>query len=105
MKLFVFIAGAIVGYILLRANLNPPGGRLINLDVARTVLVATAASLIAGLFAHVVDQLLGLESLTENGGGGGSVAGPAFSKIMSFALRRYGVTPTGAKSSHLPTTW
>jgi cell division protein FtsI (penicillin-binding protein 3) len=40
-----------------------------------------------------------------NGGGGGSVAGPAFSKIMSFALRRYGVAPTGAKSSHLPTTW
>ena len=32
----------------------------------------------------------------RNGGGGGSVAGPAFSKIMSFALRRYGVPPTGA---------
>jgi cell division protein FtsI (penicillin-binding protein 3) len=40
-----------------------------------------------------------------NGGGGGSVAGPAFSKIMSFALRRYGVTPTGAKPSELPTMW
>ena len=26
-----FLAGAIVGYILLRANLNPPGGRLISL--------------------------------------------------------------------------
>ena len=25
----------------------------------------------------------------RNGGGGGSVAGPAFSKIMSYALRRY----------------
>jgi cell division protein FtsI (penicillin-binding protein 3) len=41
----------------------------------------------------------------RNGGGGGSVAGPAFSKIMSFALRRYGVPPTGAQPSHLPTTW
>jgi cell division protein FtsI (penicillin-binding protein 3) len=41
----------------------------------------------------------------RNGGGGGSVAGPAFSKIMSFALRRYGVPPTGATPSHLPTTW
>jgi cell division protein FtsI (penicillin-binding protein 3) len=41
----------------------------------------------------------------RNGGGGGSVAGPAFSKIMSFALRRYGVAPSGAKPSHLPTTW
>jgi cell division protein FtsI (penicillin-binding protein 3) len=41
----------------------------------------------------------------RNGGGGGSVAGPAFSKIMSFALRRYGVPPSGAQASHLPTTW
>ncbi len=65
-----FLAGAMVGYILLRANLNPPGGRLIKLEVVRTVLVATAASLIAGLIAHVVDQLLGLESLTEHGGAG-----------------------------------
>ncbi len=40
-----------------------------------------------------------------NGGGGGSIAGPAFSKIMSFALRRYGVPPTGAQPSHIPTTW
>jgi cell division protein FtsI (penicillin-binding protein 3) len=41
----------------------------------------------------------------RNGGGGGSVAGPAFSKIMSFALRRYGVPPTGGQPSHIPTTW
>jgi cell division protein FtsI (penicillin-binding protein 3) len=41
----------------------------------------------------------------RNGGGGGGVAGPAFSKIMSFALRRYGVPPTGAQPSHIPTTW
>jgi cell division protein FtsI (penicillin-binding protein 3) len=37
--------------------------------------------------------------------GGGITAGPAFSKIMSFALRRYGVPPTGAKPSEIPTTW
>jgi putative peptidoglycan lipid II flippase len=67
-----FLAGAVVGYILLRANLKPPRGRrgLVGLDVVRTVLVATAASLLAGLLAHVVDQLLGLESLTKHGGGG-----------------------------------
>jgi cell division protein FtsI (penicillin-binding protein 3) len=41
----------------------------------------------------------------RNGGGGGSVAGPAFEKIMAFALRRYGVPPTGAKPSQIPTTW
>jgi putative peptidoglycan lipid II flippase len=84
-----FLAGAVVGYILLRANLNPPSGQgahasqaggppgmrrgLINLEVVRTVLVATAASLIAGLVAHVIDQLLGLDSMTEHGGGAGSM--------------------------------
>jgi putative peptidoglycan lipid II flippase len=68
-----FLAGAIVGYFLLRANLNPPGGRLISLGVVRTILVTIAASLIAGLAAHVVDQLLGLESLTHNWGGVGSL--------------------------------
>jgi putative peptidoglycan lipid II flippase len=68
-----FLAGATVGYFLLRASLNPPGGRLINLAVVRTILVTVAASLIAGLAAHVVDQLLGLESLTRNWGGAGSL--------------------------------
>ncbi len=41
----------------------------------------------------------------RNGGGGGSVAGPAFAKIMSYTLRRYGVPPTGTAPSKLPTTW
>ena len=68
-----FLAGATVGYFLLRASLNPPGGRLISLAVVRTILVTIAASLIAGLAAHVVDQLLGLESLTRNWGGAGSL--------------------------------
>ena len=40
-----------------------------------------------------------------NGGGGGSVAGPAFSKIASYALRRYAVPPTGTRPSHLPVEW
>jgi putative peptidoglycan lipid II flippase len=68
-----FLAGATVGYFLLRANLNPPGGRLISLAVVRTTLVTVAGSLIAGLVAHVVDQLLGLEALTRNWGGAGSL--------------------------------
>ena len=41
----------------------------------------------------------------RNGGGGGSVGGPAFAKIMGYALRRYGVPPTGTKPSQLPVTW
>jgi putative peptidoglycan lipid II flippase len=68
-----FVAGATVGYFLLRASLNPPRGRLINLEVVRTILVTIAASLVAGLVAHVVDRLLGLESLTRNWGGAGSL--------------------------------
>ncbi len=41
----------------------------------------------------------------RNGGGGGSVGGPAFAKIMSYALKRYGVPPTGSKPSNLPLEW
>ena len=41
----------------------------------------------------------------SNGGGGGSVAGPAFSKIMSYALRRYAIPPTGTEPSRLPVEW
>lgn len=40
-----------------------------------------------------------------NGGGGGSVAGPAFSRVMGYALRRYGVAPTGTPPSRLPVEW
>ena len=41
----------------------------------------------------------------RNGGGGGSVGGPAFSKIMSYALKRYAVPPTGTRPSTLPLEW
>jgi putative peptidoglycan lipid II flippase len=68
-----FLAGAVVGHVVLRANLKPPGGRLIGVEVLRTILVTIAGSLLAGLIAHLVDQLLGLASLTENAGGAGSI--------------------------------
>nr|WP_235632294.1 murein biosynthesis integral membrane protein MurJ [Mycolicibacterium rutilum] len=68
-----FLAGATVGYFLLRSNLDPPGGRLISLQVVRTILVTIAASLLAGMLGHVFDQLLGLEKLTEHWGGAGSL--------------------------------
>ncbi|WP_245927251.1 peptidoglycan D,D-transpeptidase FtsI family protein [Nocardioides silvaticus] len=38
-------------------------------------------------------------------GGGGAVAGPAFAKLMSYALRRYGVAPTETRPSKLPVEW
>ena len=31
--------------------------------------------------------------------------GPAFSRIMGYALGRYGVAPTGSKPSRLPVEW
>ncbi len=68
-----FLAGATVGHVMLRANLKPPGGRLIALEVMRTILVTIAASLSAGVVAHAADRLLGLESLTEKAGGAGSI--------------------------------
>lgn len=38
-------------------------------------------------------------------GGGGSIAGPAFSRIMGYALSRYRVPPTGGQPSRLPVEW
>lgn len=41
----------------------------------------------------------------RNGGGGGSVGGPAFSRIMGYTLSRYKVSPSGATASRLPVEW
>lgn len=41
----------------------------------------------------------------RNGGGGGSIGGPAFSKIMRYLLSRYAVAPTNTKPAHLPIQW
>ena len=68
-----FLAGAILGYLLLHRALKPPRGKLLDLEVIRTILVTTAASLLAGLIAYVIDRLLGLQALTEHAGGVGSL--------------------------------
>jgi cell division protein FtsI (penicillin-binding protein 3) len=39
------------------------------------------------------------------GSGGGATAGPVFSKLMGFALQRYGVPPSPAKGKKLPVEW
>jgi cell division protein FtsI (penicillin-binding protein 3) len=41
----------------------------------------------------------------KNGGGGGSIGGPAFHKIMSYLLRKYAVPPTGAPAPDNPVEW
>ncbi len=38
-------------------------------------------------------------------GGGGSITGPVFSRIMGYVLGRYGVEPTDGKPSRLPVEW
>lgn len=38
-------------------------------------------------------------------GGGATIAGPAFSRILGYALGRYGVPPTDGKPSRLPVEW
>ncbi len=37
--------------------------------------------------------------------GGGSTAAPVFHDVMSMALERFGVAPTGSKSPKVPQTW
>jgi len=68
-----FAAGAVMGHVLLRRSLRPPRGGLLDAAVIRTIMVTTAASLLAGLAAYAADRLLGLESLTARGGGAGSL--------------------------------
>ncbi|MCH1868273.1 penicillin-binding protein 2 [Nocardioides sp. CFH 31398] len=41
----------------------------------------------------------------RNGGGGGSVGGPAFSSIMGQLLRHYAVPPTNSRPPELPIEW
>lgn len=47
---------------------------------------------VISIFAHVPN------------GGGGAVTGPVFSSLASFALRHYGVPPTGTAPASLPLT-
>lgn len=41
----------------------------------------------------------------KNGGGGGTVGGPAFHKIMTYLLRKYAVPPTGTRAPENPVEW
>ncbi|WP_285030323.1 murein biosynthesis integral membrane protein MurJ [Mycolicibacterium sp. lyk4-40-TYG-92] len=68
-----FLAGATVGYVLLRSALRPPRGRMIELTVIRTILVTICAALGSGLLAYLADKLLGFDRLTEHGGAAGSL--------------------------------
>lgn len=65
-----FLAGALIGYLLLRRTLLPTGGHLIGVGEVRTILVTLTASMLAGLIAHIADRLFGLDQLTEHGGAG-----------------------------------
>mgnify|MGYP006265474171 CR=1 FL=1 len=68
-----FVAGAVLGHILLRRSLKPPGGRLIDPAVRRAILITTTVSVLAALVAAGTDQLFGLDAFTERAGGAGSM--------------------------------
>lgn len=68
-----FVAGAVLGHLLLRRSLRPPGGRLLSAGVVRTVAGITTASLAAAVAAAGVDRLLNLGELTTRSGGAGSM--------------------------------
>lgn len=92
-----FLAGAVVGYLLLRTALLPRGGHLVDASTARTVLVTTAASLLAGLLAHVADRLLGLGRLTAHAGGAGSLL-----RLLILATIMLPVTATFMLRARVP---
>lgn len=105
-----FLAGATLGYLLLRRRLDPPGGRLFPADVVRTVLVTITAALAAGLTAHVLDRLAGLASLTEHFGAAGSllrlavlglVMGPIIAGVLLGAKVPEAIAATAAVRSRL----
>ena len=68
-----FLTGALLGHLLLRRSLRPPGGRLLDTEVRRTILVTAGASLLAGVIAAAVDRALDLSELTDRGGAGSMV--------------------------------
>ncbi len=68
-----FVAGAVLGHLLLRRSLRPPGGRLLSPDVMRTAAGITAASIVAAAAAAGVDRVLNLAELTVRSGGAGSM--------------------------------
>ncbi|BBZ31167.1 hypothetical protein MMAD_54620 [Mycolicibacterium madagascariense] len=67
-----FLAGAVVGHVMLRANLKPPGGRMISLDVVRTILV-TVAGRCSRAWSRTSSTDCWAWTLTEHHGGAGSI--------------------------------
>jgi len=81
-----FVAGALLGHILLRRSLRPPEGRLLDPAVIRTVVITAGASLVAALVAVAADRLLGLAALTARGGGGSMIRLGIVASIMAPIL-------------------
>lgn len=77
-----FLAGALLGHVLLRRSLRPPGGRLLHPSVIRTVLATAGASVLAALIAAAADRVLGLATLTARGGGGSMIRLGIVASIM-----------------------
>ncbi|CQD07537.1 virulence factor mvin family protein [Mycobacterium europaeum] len=92
-----FLAGAVIGYLLLRHTLLPTGGHLIGSGELRTILVTITASMLAGLLAHVADRLLRLGLLTAHGGGAGSLL-----RLLILAVIMLPIMATVMLRAHVP---
>lgn len=68
-----FVAGAILGHLLLRRAIRPPNRGLYGAAEIRTVLITVLAAVLGGAAGYLFDRLTGLAALTDHGGGMGSL--------------------------------
>ncbi len=95
-----FLAGAIVGYFLLRRALRPPRGHLVGVREVHSILVTVAASLLAALSAHVADRLLKLTALTSHWGGTGSLLRLAGLAMIMLPITAAVMVRAGVPEAH-----
>ncbi|MCB0922945.1 MAG: murein biosynthesis integral membrane protein MurJ [Mycobacterium sp.] len=92
-----FVAGALLGHVLLRRSLRPPSGQLLSRDVLRTVTGTAAASVLAAITAVGVDRMLNLEALTVRSGGAGSMV-----RLLILAAVMAPIIVGGALAARVP---
>ena len=79
--------------------------QLLFLALIFVVVVAGALGIAPGAAVTANGGLPNQGGVSVSGGGGGSIGGPAFHKIMSYVLQKYAVPPTGTTPAHLPVEW
>ena len=80
-----FVAGALLGHLLLRRSLRATG-RMLDSAAVRTVAATAAAVIVAALVAAGVDRLLHLDLLTTRSGGAGSMVRLLILAVVMLAV-------------------